>query len=384
MHCQYVWRGLRAAGWKKRSCWRQAHCRSGGVALLNRFAAERRSCYTECIMTEGLGISLFILFIVCLFRFEEEGRRRDLIYTGILIFLCVSLRKQLLVTALTAVGVCLFVQLPRAVRTRKTAACARPWREILQLMLTALAALLCSFLLDAGFNFSRYGIFTPHTGNYMGIDCVLIYTSEAKDAELISDPELRSMFSQIREQAADRKLLYGDAGSDADWVALTEHFSDSYDVIGYDIMNPVFTAYLNRSESADGQNKLRYYRDLDGLEKELRNCLLRQDREKFFNLWLQNIRKGFVNTVLKVGHTANWAALVLYIVFFILLAAQGMRKKDARMQRPVLFALTVVLAVALNAVTVGAVIFPQTRYMIYGMGLFYSAAGYLAVLRAAR
>ena len=37
------------------------------VVLLCRFAAVRGSVYTDCIMTEGLGLSLFVLFILELY-----------------------------------------------------------------------------------------------------------------------------------------------------------------------------------------------------------------------------------------------------------------------------------------------------------------------------
>lgn len=364
-----------------------------GVTLLNRFAAQRGSCYTECIMTEGLGISFFILFIAVLYLYERDGRIRDLVSSGVLIFLCVSLRKQLLVTALTAAAVLLLISLPRALHRKKqpepdrTENTSGTWRGIAAMALTIVLALSAASLLDHAYNFARYGIWAAHTGNYMGIDCVLIYTSEEKDADLFSDPEMRSLFEEIRQQASERRLLYDDAGETADWTALTEHFSESYDEIGYNIMNPVLIRQLDAQPSAAGLNKLQYYMALDRMEKTLRDALLRQDPGKFLNLWKQNFRRGQVTTAARAGTVLNWSSLCLYSLYaalLILLGGSYRRKmaedggpsdpeEEERKYAVFLFSLVVIFGILINAAVVGAVIFPQTRYMIYGMGLFYSA-----------
>ncbi|MBF1029972.1 MAG: hypothetical protein HXK91_07215, partial [Lachnospiraceae bacterium] len=53
------------------------------------------------------------------------------------------------------------------------------------------------------------------------------------------------------------------------------------------------------------------------------------------------------------------------------------RKKKER--EIALFAEVVFLAIAFNVGMVGAVIFPQPRYMIYSMGLFYTAGMLMVV-----
>jgi hypothetical protein len=377
-----------------------------GVTLLNRFAAQRGSCYTECIMTEGLGISFFILFVAVLYLYERDGRIRDLVSSGVLIFLCVSLRKQLLVTALTAAAVLLLISLPRALHRKKRnipdepADAAGTWPGIAAMALTIVLALGAASLLDHAYNYARYGVWAAHTGNYMGIDCVLIYTSEEKDAGLFSDPEMRSLFEEIRQQASERRLLYDDAGEKADWVTLTEHFSESYDEIGYNVMNPVLIRQLDAQPAAAGLNKLQYYMALDRMEKTLRDALLRQDPGKFLNLWKQNFRRGLVTTAAREGKLLNAVSLCLYSLYaalLILLGASCRRETAAgslpedpddgkRKYAVFLFSLTVIFAILINAAVVGAVIFPQTRYMIYGMGLFYSALLCMAaaILPAAR
>ena len=45
-----------------------------GVAFLCRFVAIRGSAYTDSIMTEGLGLSLYVLFMVQLYRYIVEEK----------------------------------------------------------------------------------------------------------------------------------------------------------------------------------------------------------------------------------------------------------------------------------------------------------------------
>lgn len=46
-----------------------------GVTILCRFVAARRSSYICSIMTEGLGLSLYVLFIVQLYRYMMEEKK---------------------------------------------------------------------------------------------------------------------------------------------------------------------------------------------------------------------------------------------------------------------------------------------------------------------
>ena len=70
------------------------------VTLLCRFAANRGSAYTDSILTEGLGLSLFVFFSCDLFLYLWMRKSGYLCRTLLWSFLLVSLRKQMMVTLL--------------------------------------------------------------------------------------------------------------------------------------------------------------------------------------------------------------------------------------------------------------------------------------------
>ena len=79
-----------------------------GVDLLNRFGAKRGSTYTQSIMTEGFGVSFYILFLLSLFQYlrlrrrmelgNETSWKRYLRLSVLMMVLCASQHKQLTIT----------------------------------------------------------------------------------------------------------------------------------------------------------------------------------------------------------------------------------------------------------------------------------------------
>ncbi len=338
-----------------------------GVQLLNRFGAARGSTYEESIMTEGLGISLYILFILSLVRYERFHKEKDLVLTGLFMFLCISLRKQLLVTVIIFMGVIFVTELLLHGR----------WKVFAAALLVSAAAFFASNLFDCAYNLAFHGRLAPHTGNAMGIDCVLFYTADEEDIDGIEDAQARELAAAIYEKAKEQHLLYTDTPEDAGWVRQAADFADAYDVIGYDIMNPVIDEYL--WENRPDLEGMDFYREIDRIETNIRNGLLKQDKGRILRLWSYNFRKGFVNSVLKIHPVLNMAAFVLFCLYIAMLLLTAARAKKTGETAIPLLAFCVLAGISVNSAVVGLLIFPQTRYMIYNMGLFYSAFFAMAV-----
>lgn len=327
--------------------------------LLNRFAAKRGATYSESILTEALGLPLFLLFLVLLFRWFRDTRARYLFGAGIVFFLCISLRKQLLFTGILFVFLSFVIDLLSR----------RKFRRFATVLAVTAAAFLLSVLFDCTFQSAVHGKFTQHTGNAMGIDCVLLYTAKQEDRLYFTDdPETQALFDDIYAEMTARGVRYDDVPAGTDWFEAATHFADSYDVIGYEIMNPLVEEQIRRT---DPQIRgIDYALAVDLVETKLRNGLLHQDLSRLAVVWIRNIRKGFVNSILRAGALLNMAAAALYAVYIALLVLLLLRRDRSG---AALFGFIVLAAITVNVVVVGAVIFPQTRYMIYGMGPFYAA-----------
>lgn len=400
-----------------------------GVDLLNRFGAKRGSTYTQSIMTEGFGVSFYILFLLSLFQYLRQRRRmglgnetswkRYLRLSVLMMVLCASQHKQLTITLIIFAAAAissdlrLLIRYRSFVKTGNQAAnqggqqcCGKTGtrQAALNWFFRDAAALLCAgvliFLIGHVYNLTFHGVWSFHTGSADKIDSTLLYTVTEEDAELFASNEkvalddadnLRELFLGIEEELAGQQLRYVDAPSGS-WVELCSHYADSYDIIGFEVLDPLVDSFVRTNQPDLIPGSMEFAIATDQVCQSLEHVLIRQNPGRLLYLWINNVRKGFVNTVLRVSTVLNWASLVLWISYLaalFLLIRRGKHKsgdscraaeknscnaaEEKRCVDTILLASLVLLGTLVNCMVVGAVIFPQTRYMIYNMGLFYTA-----------
>lgn len=347
------------------------------VSLLCRFAAIRGSVYTDCIMTEGLGFSLFVLFIVELYLYVITGKKRHAAGTMVLSFLLISLRKQMLITVLIMGAVFGWYYI---IRSRK-------FRKFCALILLMFLVVTAGKLFDRSYNYAVRGEWIEHSGNSMGFLCVLLYSSDLqKDSSLFEDETLRTLYLEIMEQADEQQLLYPYA--EPGWLPVSSHFADSYDAIGYGIINPVIKGYIQENfRYSDIEAVLKYDEICGGMVR----TLLGQDKMPLALVWVYNIWKGFVNSIARATSLLNLYAIAAYLLtgtmaLYLIVQKKKLRKMEEQMrdvteyrnrieqiEHSLIFAFIVMTGIVINSVAVGLTIFTQPRYMIYSMGLFYTA-----------
>ena len=407
------------------------------VSLLNRFGAARGSMYAETVMSESLAMPIFSLLIchlVLALRAEfapEAGGRRGAMRGMVLplrfvagdLFLLLGLRSQL-VFCLPLVAFSFFVQDVWPKNRR------RPLRFGI-LLLLLLLVFAGNGRAECLYNKKIHGFFAEHTGKHEAVLCTLLYTCSEQDAEemtVLRDPvsekdisgekdssgegegsdgtgtsdvgqEKVSLLRALFVACKERGVRMADVPAGADWVETASHYADSYDIIGYDILIPTVETFVkehpedfhwddqthrmiwekekktdaNAKEKQDEQ--MRVELAYDTVSGELVKLLLHQNPRPFLRLYAYNIVKGFVCTNGRMMPALIPLCLFLYGLYFLFYL--WIRKKKER--EIALFAEVVFLAIAFNVGMVGAVIFPQPRYMIYSMGLFYTAGMLMVV-----
>lgn len=333
------------------------------VTFLCRFVANRGSSYTDSIMTEGLGLSLYILFIIQLFKYIMGGGKKNLAGAVFLSLILINLRRQMLITLclMSALSVLYY-----AVKNKNS-------KKILLLFVLIAGVFLASKMTERLYNHWVRDAWVEHAGNSRATLCTLIYTSDEKDAALFEDQELRGFYEEILKRADEQKLRikYAPKG----WVDLSTHYADSYDAIGYGIINPVIQEYI-----ADKYN----YTDVDAALKyddycnDIAKILFGQDKTDLIRVYASNTWKGFVNSIARVHPILNKYAIFAYILYILsYIKVARLHKKEKNMNATLTFAEIILGAVIVNSMVVGIMIFAQPRYMIYNMGLFYSALSIL-------
>lgn len=407
------------------------------VSLLNRFGAARGSMYAETVMSESLAMPIFSLLIchlVLALRAEfapEAGGRRGamrgmvlpLLFVAVDLFLLLGLRSQL-VFCLPLVAFSFFVQDVWPKNRR------RPLRFGI-LLLLLLLVFAGNGRAECLYNEKIHGFFAEHTGKHEAVLCTLLYTCSEQDAEeriVLRDPvsekdisgekdssgkgeasertetsdvgqEKVSLLRTLFVACKERGVRMADVPAGADWVETASHYADSYDIIGYDILIPTVETFVkehpedfhwddqthrmiwekekktdaNAKEKQDEQ--MRVELAYDTVSGELVKLLLHQNPRPFLRLYAYNIVKGLVCTNGRMMPALIPLCLFLYGLYFLFYL--WIRKKKER--EIALFAEVVFLSIAFNVGMVGAVIFPQPRYMIYSMGLFYTAGMLMVV-----
>lgn len=407
------------------------------VSLLNRFGAARGSMYAETVMSESLAMPIFLLLICHLvlalctaFSLEGNGRRGSmrgmvlpLLFVAADLFLLLGLRSQL-AFCLPLVAFSFLVQDVCSGNRR------RPLRFGI-LLLLLLLVFAGNGRAECLYNEKIHGFFAEHTGKHEAVLCTLLYTCSEQDAEemiALRDPAGEKDISGEKDSSGEREGSDGTGTSDvgqekvsllrallvackergvrmadvpagADWVETASHYADSYDIIGYDILIPTVETFVkahpedfrwdeqthrmiwekekktdaNAKEKQDEQ--MRVELAYDTVSGELVKLLLHQNPLPFLRLYAYNIVKGLVCTNGRMMPALIPLCLFLYGLYFLFYL--WIRKKKER--EIALFAEVVFLAIAFNVGMVGAVIFPQPRYMIYSMGLFYTAGMLMVV-----
>ena len=121
------------------------------------------------------------------------------------------------------------------------------------------------------------------------------------------------------------------------------------------------------------------------------SVLLRQEKGPLMQVWAYNIWRGFVNSIARATNLLSLYSLAAYLFVGAMawyLIAQKKKLQNMMQQRPgvaeyensieqigrsLTFMFIVLIAIAVNSLTVGLTIFTQPRYMLYSMGLFYAA-----------
>ncbi len=350
------------------------------VTFLCRFAANRGSVYTDSILTEGLGMPLFVLFVICLFFYIRTKQNRYLCLTFGFSFLLISLRKQMMITLLVMGIVFAWYMLVRE----------KSVRRFLCLAVMIVGVFLAGKLFDRTYQYAVRGVWMEHSGNSMGLLCTLLYSSDVEeDLALFEDETAKELYSEIISRADEQQLLYDYA--EPGWLSVASHYADSYDAIGYGIINPVVEEYLSEHFCCSEPEMAMKYDEICGA---MSRTLLRQSAMPILRVYIYNMFKGLVNSIAQANRLLSIYAVAAYLAA-VAAAVHLIRKKKelerrievnaqteaAQRDRELIgqigcslcFMFIVITGIIVNALVVGLVIFAQPRYMIYGMGLFYTA-----------
>lgn len=323
------------------------------VIVMLRFVANRGSTYCNSICSEGIAIPLFTLFISELLAFVWEKKERNLLLIMLYAVALLSTRKQMYIV-LAIMGIVYVGML--AVRKMNVKKC-------ILAIATVAGALFLAVGADMLYNLVHRGEAMRHTTDSSALVISTLYSSELEDADYFADTDMKNLFITIMTGIEEGEYSYKYAQSG--WMQLYNHYSDHYDNIAFDIVNPAFYAYIDSSGIYSDNEREKCFTQLN---HEVLKTLLPVNWGQMAKVTMANVLTGFCNTVGKAHRLLNWYNALFYVLYIILMVRLAVKK-----QNNCLFwcSFVVLVSTVINAGAVGVMIFAQSRYMIYNMPFMY-------------
>ncbi|MCR4990337.1 MAG: hypothetical protein K6A38_05665 [Lachnospiraceae bacterium] len=348
-------------------------------SVLCRFFASRGSMYSNSIMTEGICIPLYLLFIRFLIDHGINRMKRDLVAASVICLILISTRKQMYVTLILLALMIVYTGIKRSgeesVNSKKSI------KTISKAFLSALVTVVLIIGLNRAYEYyynSNLQTGTiSHRNDNRFLTTVAFYVSEREDAEYIKEDETRELYLEIYDICESEGSMMHDSGKGL--FEKADHFADHYDMIQIDHMWPMFEGYAESKMTEIGETSKGPQEELvDRISSDITRAILPHRIPEVTGVFARNIIKGFGNTVARSGRRYLPFVIPVYLIY---LALMILNIKKHTNEKLVFVSSVCLLAVAVNIFVTSAVIFPQVRYMIYNMPVFYSVL-YLMIRKA--
>lgn len=326
-----------------------------GVAALCQFAAGRASIYTNSILTEGISLSLWIFFFYFLLSALYTKRYEYVAGAVLLGAVMMDIRKQMAIAFIILFAVLLFGFIGEK----------GYWKRIGIVAAMIVAGVLLAIGGTRLYNYQLRGEFAQNTRDMNLVLTTSLYIADREDAELISDPSVKELFLKTYDILEKKKCNYKYAGEG--WRKLEAHYAECYDKITIDTTESLFVEYAEEKGFAPGMDA---EQEADRMSSVIVKSLLKDNLFTYARVYFASMGNGFINSVAKRGKVFDYIGLGLYI-FYVGLMGLCFAHKNTK--KAALFAMAVLIAIAVNVGVTAALIFCQTRYMIYNMALFYTA-----------
>ncbi len=327
-------------------------------ALLTQYAAQRGVVYTNSIMTEGITLSLWIIFIWLCLRIREKNDAKDVMAALLLCGLMMDIRKQMAVGFIT-----LFI-----VMLCDREGLKKKGEHIKNMFIVAASIVIVIIMAMLGtrmYNYMLRGSFAQNTRDMNLVLTTTLYVADREDAKLIEEDDVRELFEETMDILDETKSNHSYAG--AGLRALEEHYEENYDVITVNTTGPLFIEYAEKKGFKAGMDA---EKEADRMSGVIVKSLMADNAAMYLKVYISSLINGLVNTVAARHPVLDIFALAAY-TGYVLLMILCFKKKET--YQAGVFAAIVLTAIAVNVGVTAALIFCQSRYMIYNMALFYTA-----------
>ena len=306
------------------------------------------------VISEAPGLPLFYLFTAQCMKMVYT-RQRGAALSSLLLSLFLSLvRGQMMFTILLWL---VFAGAVVIVEKKKLAK-----RLLICVVCTALAFGTRTLLVKS-YNLVFNGYFINNTFGSVGLLANILYASDEEDAERIADQDARVMFELSYRLAKEQGATYQDAPEG--FFNRAAHLEKWHDAIKFEMIEEPWRQLHDREGFIDyiPENV-----ESDRIAATIVKSLLPAVLGRWLYDYLALACYGLIRSIAVVHPLLNWYALTAYLAYIVLAALAWRKNHNSNAVWLAAFSLLAVLA---NVFATSMIIMCLSRYVIYGLPLFY-------------
>ena len=306
------------------------------------------------VISEALGLPLFYLFTAQCMKMVYT-RQRGAALSSLLLSLFLSLvRGQMMFTILLWL---VFAGAVVIVEKKKLAK-----RLLICVVCTALAFGTRTLLVKS-YNLVFNGYFINNTFGSVGLLANILYAADEEDAERIADQDARVMFELSYRLAKEQGATYQDAPEG--FFNRAAHLEKWHDAIKFEMIEEPWRQLHDREGFIDyiPENV-----ESDRIAATIVKSLLPAVLGRWLYDYLALACYGLIRSIAVVHPLLNWYALTAYLAYIVL---AGLAWRKNHNSNAVWLAAFSLLAVLANVFATSMIIMCLSRYVIYGLPLFY-------------
>ena len=306
------------------------------------------------VISEALGLPLFYLFTAQCMKMVYT-RQRGAALSSLLLSLFLSLvRGQMMFTILLWL---VFAGAVVIVDKKKLAK-----RLLICVVCTALAFGTRTLLVKS-YNLVFNGYFINNTFGSVGLLANILYAADEEDAERIADQDARVMFELSYRLAKEQGATYQDAPEG--FFNRAAHLEKWHDAIKFEMIEEPWRQLHDREGFIDyiPENV-----ESDRIAATIGKSLLPAVLGRWLYDYLALACYGLIRSIAVVHPLLNWYALTAYLAYIVLAALAWRKNHNSNAVWLAAFSLLAVLA---NVFATSMIIMCLSRYVIYGLPLFY-------------
>ena len=306
------------------------------------------------VISEALGLPLFYLFTAQCMKMVYT-RQRGAALSSLLLSLFLSLvRGQMMFTILLWL---VFAGAVVIVEKKKLAK-----RLLICVVCTALAFGTRTLLVKS-YNLVFNGYFINNTFGSVGLLANILYAADEEDAERIADQDARVMFELSYRLAKEQGATYQDAPEG--FFNRAAHLEKWHDAIKFEMIEEPWRQLHDREGFIDyiPENV-----ESDRIAATIVKSLLPAVLGRWLYDYLALACYGLIRSIAVVHPLLNWYALTAYLAYIVLAALAWRKNHNSNAVWLASFSLLAVLA---NVFATSMIIMCLSRYVIYGLPLFY-------------